>query len=882
MIVEYRTAYITSQGELVRVPHRIALHYLRGMFLLDLVSALPLDEILYETSFRKGAVWLGLLKLPRLFRLIRHVNVLTRTKYINIVGVARLLGIMLLITHWAACLWHYLFVKVPDRPETYNNVERVFAVILLSMGACLYAVVVSSITMLVTNMWSMASRHKQRSAMLQDALRYKGASHSMRVRVDEYYDFMAQFDHPGPDGVSLLSELPAALHAEVLSSVFERMLVKVQLFAYCERPFLWRLAQRLRLSLYMPGDIVYDLGSVGHDMYVIWKGAVGLIAIDGCMSALLCNNDHFGELGLMNDSTPRPHRAVALRQCDIMILSLWDLQDAMRDFPDSAQLVKGRARVQLEDHEAGPAVWAASLAAGKTPRHELHLRDSKKSLASSEEEDVPAPDGMAAVHDRLSPASSSVVRPFRDSDSSSRAPALDLNGDDHGSCDADGGGRGGDGEGGRGDDGEGGRGGDGGEVATTISVVKGILRSASLRWLPIWNSTGPNGPGQSTSANGNGSNRGPVVEAMEYTSSRAIGTHGSSVDAFNSSVPGPKSPQGCPASTWESTQALFRHVWRGAKPVCESTNRENVQLGAVPGQPGLYQRLSPQQKQDLQSILPRPLPSETRQGLGSGCNEVAVWDKDPVERSAWSCSSTQGANMHELVDNKDVPIWDIAAGGLGRALGHRSMADRGGDAAGGRCVGGHSRNKAARLRTQSSDGLGLSEEDREDDHAPRLLVLQAQPFLGLDPLGPLFDDVAKAAAASVAAEQQQQRRRMRAGYQPTATASGGANLHQRPARTSSAYGDHDTTQDLVQPAEMWNLSRKVRRSSMRMDAVDPTGGSRRGRLASDGGDAKWTRGFVEGWLGEQSGKDPRFATLERQLAEARRQLASVFENPLQV
>ncbi|GIL91475.1 hypothetical protein Vretifemale_19065, partial [Volvox reticuliferus] len=267
----------------------------------------------------------------------------------------RLLGVMLLIAHWSACLWHFLSLKVPgwpwifsvlcrhcsdaeeyafafyrcfllmlgDKPETYNNVERLFAVILLSMGACLYAVVVSSITMLVTNMWSMESRHKQRDAMLQDALRYKGAPEEMRIRVHEYYNFMACFDHPGSDGVSLLCELPAALHAEVLSSVFERMLIKVQLFAYCERPFLWRLSQRLRLSLYMPGDVIYDVGSVGHDMYIIWKGAVGLTSPDGCMAALLCNNDHFGELGLMNVSTPRPHRAVALRRCDVMILNLW-------------------------------------------------------------------------------------------------------------------------------------------------------------------------------------------------------------------------------------------------------------------------------------------------------------------------------------------------------------------------------------------------------------------------------------------------------------------------------------------------------------------------------------------------------------------------------
>ncbi len=55
----------------MRAPHLIAAHYLRGMFLLDLVSALPLDEMLAGTSFRSNAVWLGLLKLPRLFRLAK-------------------------------------------------------------------------------------------------------------------------------------------------------------------------------------------------------------------------------------------------------------------------------------------------------------------------------------------------------------------------------------------------------------------------------------------------------------------------------------------------------------------------------------------------------------------------------------------------------------------------------------------------------------------------------------------------------------------------------------------------------------------------------------------------------------------------------------------
>lgn len=70
----------------------------------------------------------------------------------------------------------------------------------------------------------------------------------------------------GPDGVAYLSELPPGLHAAAMSALFGARLRSVPLFAGCERPFLDRLAGRLRLSLVMGGDILYDIGAVGHDM----------------------------------------------------------------------------------------------------------------------------------------------------------------------------------------------------------------------------------------------------------------------------------------------------------------------------------------------------------------------------------------------------------------------------------------------------------------------------------------------------------------------------------------------------------------------------------------------------------------------------------------
>ncbi|PNH04754.1 Cyclic nucleotide-gated cation channel alpha-4 [Tetrabaena socialis] len=316
--VQLRTGFIT-QGEVERRGGMVALHYLRTSFMWDLPPALPY-RLIVSTSSRHSA-WLGLLKLPRLRRLSRALSAGHNSRFANVLGMARLLVTLLIIVHSAVCLWHNLYENMPgwpwsfskcagcgfsteyllgfynsmllilgDKQEAHNNVERCLFIVLLFLGALFYAVMVSSMTLLVTNMWATASRHKQRATMVDDALRYSGVSEEVREKVGAYHTHMAAFDHPGSDGVAFLQELP--------------------LFAFCERPFLWRLAQRLQMSLFMAGDTIYSLGSVGHEMYVIWTGAVALVGADGGMAALLTGGDHFGELGLMTAATPRPHRAV--------------------------------------------------------------------------------------------------------------------------------------------------------------------------------------------------------------------------------------------------------------------------------------------------------------------------------------------------------------------------------------------------------------------------------------------------------------------------------------------------------------------------------------------------------------------------------------------
>lgn len=46
IIINFRTTFVNGQDEVVSHPGRIAVHYLSGWFLIDLVAAVPFDLLL--------------------------------------------------------------------------------------------------------------------------------------------------------------------------------------------------------------------------------------------------------------------------------------------------------------------------------------------------------------------------------------------------------------------------------------------------------------------------------------------------------------------------------------------------------------------------------------------------------------------------------------------------------------------------------------------------------------------------------------------------------------------------------------------------------------------------------------------------------------------
>jgi hypothetical protein len=57
ILINFRTTYVNANDEVVSNPGRIAVHYFRGWFIIDLIAAIPFDLLLYLFGTNTDEVW---------------------------------------------------------------------------------------------------------------------------------------------------------------------------------------------------------------------------------------------------------------------------------------------------------------------------------------------------------------------------------------------------------------------------------------------------------------------------------------------------------------------------------------------------------------------------------------------------------------------------------------------------------------------------------------------------------------------------------------------------------------------------------------------------------------------------------------------------------
>ena len=123
IFVNFRTTYVNKQDEVVSNGAKIAIHYFKGWFLVDLVAAIPLDlclQILQGNGFTSKVPTtetdiIGLLKTARLLRLVRVCRKMDRYSEYGAAILFLLMCMFMLVAHWLACIWY--MIGLTQRPS---------------------------------------------------------------------------------------------------------------------------------------------------------------------------------------------------------------------------------------------------------------------------------------------------------------------------------------------------------------------------------------------------------------------------------------------------------------------------------------------------------------------------------------------------------------------------------------------------------------------------------------------------------------------------------------------------------------------------------------------------------------------------------------------
>ncbi|CAE7240911.1 KCNH6 [Symbiodinium sp. CCMP2456] len=129
MILSCRTAFVDSNGLVNTVPYDIYRHYLKGQFLVDFLSTVPIDRIV-EAFLADASNYGRVLKLTRFARIFRLMKLARMLKLFRLVHSAESsvqvsplflrLGLLFMnvcfLAHVVACMWHWL-ATLPLDPQ---------------------------------------------------------------------------------------------------------------------------------------------------------------------------------------------------------------------------------------------------------------------------------------------------------------------------------------------------------------------------------------------------------------------------------------------------------------------------------------------------------------------------------------------------------------------------------------------------------------------------------------------------------------------------------------------------------------------------------------------------------------------------------------------
>ncbi|XP_077636503.1 voltage-gated inwardly rectifying potassium channel KCNH6 isoform X1 [Crocuta crocuta] len=404
IVINFRTTYVNTNDEVVSHPRRIAIHYFKGWFLIDMVAAIPFDLLIFHTGSDETTTLIGLLKTARLLRLVRVARKLDRYSEYGAAVLFLLMCTFALIAHWLACIWYaignverpYLEPKIgwldslgaqlgkryngsdpasgPSVQDKYvtalyftfssltsvgfgnvspnTNSEKVFSICVMLIGSLMYASIFGNVSAIIQRLYSGTARYHTQMLRVKEFIRFHQIPNPLRQRLEEYFQHAWSYTN-GIDMNAVLKGFPECLQADICLHLHRALLQHCPAFRGASKGCLRALAVKFKTTHAPPGDTLVHLGDVLSTLYFISRGSIEILR-DDVVVAILGKNDIFGEPISLHARPGKSSADVrALTYCDLHKIQRADLLEVLDMYPAFADSFWSKLEVTFNLRDAG-------------------------------------------------------------------------------------------------------------------------------------------------------------------------------------------------------------------------------------------------------------------------------------------------------------------------------------------------------------------------------------------------------------------------------------------------------------------------------------------------------------------------------------------------
>ncbi|XP_025218231.1 potassium voltage-gated channel subfamily H member 6 isoform X2 [Theropithecus gelada] len=380
IVINFRTTYVNTNDEVVSHPCRIAIHYFKGWFLIDMVAAIPFDLLIFRTGSDETTTLIGLLKTARLLRLVRVARKLDRYSEYGAAVLFLLMCTFALIAHWLACICSLTSVGFGNVSPNTNS-EKVFSICVMLIGSLMYASIFGNVSAIIQRLYSGTARYHTQMLRVKEFIRFHQIPNPLRQRLEEYFQHAWSYTN-GIDMNAVLKGFPECLQADICLHLHRALLQHCPAFSGASKGCLRALAVKFKTTHAPPGDTLVHLGDVLSTLYFISRGSIEILR-DDVVVAILGKNDIFGEPVSLHARPGKSSADVrALTYCDLHKIQRADLLEVLDMYPAFADSFWSKLEVTFNLRDAAGGLHSSPRQAPGSQDHQgFFLNDNQSDAA---------------------------------------------------------------------------------------------------------------------------------------------------------------------------------------------------------------------------------------------------------------------------------------------------------------------------------------------------------------------------------------------------------------------------------------------------------------------------------------------------------------------